>query len=75
MGKIDIPLLEFMYYTFTCFNPKVLYSTRNKSLIQASIACKRREVPLPTRHSRFLPAFMIKNESGISKISHKLETS
>ena len=27
MTKIDIPLLEIFYHTFTCFEPKLLFSS------------------------------------------------
>lgn len=27
MSKIDIPLLEIFYHTFTCFEPKLLFSS------------------------------------------------
>ena len=37
-----------------------------------SISSKRREIAVPTRHSRFLPTFMVNNESGVSKVSFKL---
>lgn len=30
MTKIDIPLLEIFYYTFTCFDPNILYNPESK---------------------------------------------
>jgi hypothetical protein len=30
MNKIDIPLMEIFYYTFTCFDPELVFKTKKK---------------------------------------------
>jgi hypothetical protein len=29
MDKIDIPLLEIFYYSFTCFNPELIFKVND----------------------------------------------
>lgn len=72
-NKIDIPLLEILYYTFTCFDPQLVYPSKKKSLLATSLICKSREIPLQTRHSRFLPHFKMKSDTGIERLTYKLE--
>ena len=70
--KIDIPLLEILYHTFTCFDPELIYATKKKSLKSFSYQSKSRQLSVPTRHSRFLPHFEITSSTGVKKISFKL---
>lgn len=74
MEKIDIPLLEIFYYTFTCFEPNLLYSSKNKSneLSKYVMASRASTKPMPVRHSKFMPMFKVTNEAGIKRVVHKL---
>jgi len=72
MNKIDIPLLEILFHTLTCFDPHSMYSHRKSSMSRMSFVCKKREVPVPSRHSRFLPTFMVMNDWGVNKVSFHL---
>mgnify|MGYP003455669658 CR=1 FL=1 len=72
MSKIDIPLLEICYHTFTCFQPQSLYSTQQNGILKNIISYKMNQKPVPTRHSRFQPNFKITSDFGITKIVHKL---
>jgi hypothetical protein len=76
MEKIDIPLMEIFYYTFTCFDPELLYKKddKNKTFHKMSLQSKLNRGPAPLRHSRFLPNFMQKSDVGISRITHKLNS-
>jgi hypothetical protein len=74
MNKIDIPLLEIFYNTFTCFDPQVLYSSNNHSLKNTALTVRALQRPLPTRHSRFHPCFEITAQSGVKKVVHKFGT-
>lgn len=59
MDKIDIPLLEIFYYSFTCFNPDLIFKVNDQKGYQrlANEAMLSRG-PMPLRHSRFLPNFI-----------------
>ena len=70
--KIDIPLMEIFYHTFACFKPEALFSLSSNTLKNSYLAVKSRQIPLPARHSRFLPCFEFKNLSGIKKIVHRI---
>jgi hypothetical protein len=72
MDKIDVPLMEIFYHTFTCFKPELLYSALESSILKNVIAYKMNQKPAPTRHSRFLPLFKVTTEAGINKIVHKI---
>ena len=72
MDKIDIPLMEIIYHTFTCFKPESLYSIQETSILKNVISYKMNQKPAPTRHSRFLPLFKITTEAGVKKVVHKI---
>lgn len=74
MEKIDVALMEIFYYSFTCFDPEILYKRidKNKSFQKMALQSKLSRGPPPVRHSRFLPNFMKKSEVGVSRIVHKL---
>ncbi len=74
MEKIDVALMEIFYYSFTCFDPEILYKRidKNKSFQKMALQSKLSRGPAPVRHSRFLPNFMQKSEVGVTRIVHKL---
>ena len=72
MGKIDIAILQILFYTLTCFDPQLVYSTRGTSVNRMTFTSNKKQLSIPTRHSRFLPTFMVSNDSGVSKVSFKL---
>ena len=74
MERIDIALMEIFYYSFTCFDPEVLYKRvdKNKSFQKMALQSKLSKGPPPVRHSRFLPNFMQKSNVGVNRIVHKL---
>jgi hypothetical protein len=72
MDKIDIPLMEIFYNTFTCFRPELLYSIKDNDFLKNIMILRMSQKAVPTRHSRFLPLFEIRSDTGVKKIVHKL---
>lgn len=73
MNKIDIPLLEIFYHTFTCFEPKKLFIPKEDTFMKNLSVYQSSKKPVPTRHSRFLPNFKITTSYGVNKLVHKLD--
>ena len=74
MEKIDIPLLEIFYYTFTCFDPELIFKILDKTnYLKLTNSARINRGQIPLRHSRFLPNFMEKSEVGILRITHNLK--
>ncbi len=76
MDKIDILLLEIFYYSFTCFDPDLVYKTQSKNtnFMQLVNKAKLNRGSAPVRHSRFLPNFVEKSDVGIQRITHNLNS-
>ena len=72
LGQIADEQYDKFEHLHVDLEPAALYTPRNKSLARALAFCKSREIPVPSRHSRFLPTFMVTNDSGVNRVSFKL---
>ncbi len=72
MEKVSIPLLEIFYHTFTCFDYNYMYSTKQDINFAAEAYKASSKKGISTRHSRFMPNFMVKTSTGVNRVKHKV---
>jgi hypothetical protein len=73
ISRIEVPLLEIFYHIFTCFNPAQLYQVQKPlNLRQEALRLANKKAD-PVRHSRFMPNFQEKNQSGVTRVTHNLD--
>ena len=72
MERISIPLLEIFYHTFTCFDSDLIYPKKSSMNFMGDSMKFNPKTSLPVRHSRFMPNFLVKTSTGVTKVLHKL---
>jgi hypothetical protein len=72
MEKINIPLLEIFYHTFTCFDYNFMYSNKESINFAAEAYRNSTKRDMAARHSRFMPNFMMTTSTGVNRLRHKV---